>query len=113
LIKLVPVDTYFSVFLYPNDQPNIFQSLQVVSARVDIIPLFLDRPFNLHLDDDLEFSPSLDEYKKQNSRNSAAVVVQHKQAELLLKVQVSSRCLLYYANVIRSLEFKKKISTGM
>jgi hypothetical protein len=59
-----------------------------MSARVDKIPLFLDRPFNLYSDDnDLVISPSLDEYKKQDSRNGAAVEVQHTdQAELPLKV---------------------------
>ena len=37
----------------------MYQSLQALSARVDIIPLFLDRPVDLHLDDgDIETSPS-------------------------------------------------------
>ncbi|CAD6272278.1 unnamed protein product [Miscanthus lutarioriparius] len=51
---------------------------QALSARVDIIPLFLDRPVDLHLDDgDIETSPSPSVHKKRDRRNGAAVRVQH------------------------------------
>ncbi|KAJ1262636.1 hypothetical protein BS78_09G124000 [Paspalum vaginatum] len=51
---------------------------QALSARVDIIPLFLDKPVNLHLDDDdIEIYPPPSEYNKQDSRNGASVRVQH------------------------------------
>lgn len=71
-----------------------------MSARVDILPLFLDRPFNLHLDDkDLEISPSLDEYKKRDSRNSAAVVVQHKPSGVTAE---SSGERSYFANKLKA-----------
>lgn len=53
-------------------------SFQALSARVDIIPLFLDRPVDLHLDDsDIETSPSPSVHKKGDRRNGAAVRVQH------------------------------------
>jgi hypothetical protein len=56
----------------------MYQSLQALSARVDIIPLFLDRPVDLHLDDgDIETSPSPSVHKKRGRRNGAAVRVQH------------------------------------
>lgn len=52
--------------------------MQAISARVDIIPLFLDRPVNLHLDEsDIEIDSSPSECKKQYNRNGAAVRVQH------------------------------------
>jgi hypothetical protein len=52
--------------------------LQALSARVDIIPLFLDRPVVLHLDDDdIETSPSPSVHKKGDRRNGVAVRVQH------------------------------------
>lgn len=51
---------------------------QALSARVDIIPLFLDRPVVLHLDDDdIETSPSPSVHKKGDRRNGVAVRVQH------------------------------------
>ncbi|XP_047095418.1 peptide chain release factor PrfB3, chloroplastic isoform X1 [Lolium rigidum] len=51
---------------------------EAISARVDIIPLFLDRPLNFHLDDnDLEISPSLSECGNPGRRNGATVRVQH------------------------------------
>ncbi|KAL6845040.1 hypothetical protein ACP4OV_025213 [Aristida adscensionis] len=50
---------------------------QAVSARVDIIPLFLDRPVNLHLyDNDIKISPPPDQHKR-DSRNGATVRAQH------------------------------------
>ncbi|KAF8765807.1 hypothetical protein HU200_008319 [Digitaria exilis] len=53
-------------------------SYQALSARVDVIPLFLDRPVNLHLDDnDIEISPTPSEYKKRGIRHCAAVRVLH------------------------------------
>ncbi|CAM0955789.1 unnamed protein product [Alopecurus aequalis] len=52
---------------------------EAISARVDVIPLFLDRPVNFHLDDnDMEISPSPSEYQNRDRRNGAtAVRVQH------------------------------------
>ncbi|XP_062181590.1 peptide chain release factor PrfB3, chloroplastic-like isoform X2 [Phragmites australis] len=62
--------------IYPSLENS--GTYQALSARVDIIPLFLDRPVNLHLDeDDMEISPSTSEYKKRDSRNGAAVRIQH------------------------------------
>ncbi|KQK06582.1 hypothetical protein BRADI_2g27130v3 [Brachypodium distachyon] len=51
---------------------------KAVSARVDIIPLFLDSPVNLHLeDDDLEISPSPSGCENRSQRNGATVRIQH------------------------------------
>ncbi|VAH06769.1 unnamed protein product [Triticum turgidum subsp. durum] len=51
---------------------------KAISARVDIIPLFLDRPVNFHLDNnDLEISPLPSEFKNRDRRNGATVRVQH------------------------------------
>uniref|UniRef100_J3M6L2 Peptide chain release factor domain-containing protein n=1 Tax=Oryza brachyantha TaxID=4533 RepID=J3M6L2_ORYBR len=61
--------------IYPS--VNNSGTYEETSARVDIIPLFLDRPANLHLDDnDLEISPSPSDHKRQDHRNSA-VRIQH------------------------------------
>uniref|UniRef100_A0A0D9ZYF2 Peptide chain release factor domain-containing protein n=1 Tax=Oryza glumipatula TaxID=40148 RepID=A0A0D9ZYF2_9ORYZ len=61
--------------IYPSvDNAGTYEA---TSARVDIIPLFLDRPVNLHLDEnDLEISPSPSDHKRRDHRNSA-VRVQH------------------------------------
>uniref|UniRef100_A0ACD5TAA9 Uncharacterized protein n=1 Tax=Avena sativa TaxID=4498 RepID=A0ACD5TAA9_AVESA len=51
---------------------------EAISARVDVIPLFLDRPLHFHLDDnDLEISPSPSECGNRDRRNGATVRVQH------------------------------------
>ncbi|TVU19140.1 hypothetical protein EJB05_35275, partial [Eragrostis curvula] len=62
--------------IYPSfDNSGTYQAM---SARVDIIPLFLDRPITIHLDEnDLKISPSPDEHTKRAGRNVAAVTVQH------------------------------------
>ncbi|BAF17292.2 Os05g0375600 [Oryza sativa Japonica Group] len=61
--------------IYPSvDNAGTYEA---TSARVDIIPLFLDRPVNLHLDEnDLEISPSPSDHKRRDHRNSA-IRVQH------------------------------------
>ncbi|KAM3410125.1 hypothetical protein ACQJBY_002386 [Aegilops geniculata] len=51
---------------------------EAISARVDIIPLFLDRPVHFHLDDsDLKISPLPSECENRDRRNGATVRVQH------------------------------------
>uniref|UniRef100_A0ACD5U5Z0 Uncharacterized protein n=1 Tax=Avena sativa TaxID=4498 RepID=A0ACD5U5Z0_AVESA len=50
---------------------------EAISARVDVIPLFLDRPLHFYLDDnDLEISPS-SECENQGRGNGGTVRVQH------------------------------------
>jgi len=74
---------------------------QALSARVDVIPLFLDRPINLHLDDnDIEIAPSpSSECKKRDSRNCAAVSVQHKPSGVTAE---SSGERSYFANKLKA-----------
>ncbi|KAL6610108.1 hypothetical protein ACP70R_040077 [Stipagrostis hirtigluma subsp. patula] len=73
---------------------------QAVSARVDIIPLFLDRPVYIQLDDnDLKISPSPDEHKKRDSRNGASVRVQHIPSGLTAE---SSGERSYFANKLKA-----------
>ncbi|KAG2627962.1 peptide chain release factor PrfB3, chloroplastic-like isoform X1 [Panicum virgatum] len=73
---------------------------QALSARVDVIPLFLDRPVNLHLDDnDIEIAPSPSECKKQDSRNCAAVRVLHKPSGVTAE---SSGERSYFANKLKA-----------
>ncbi|KAK3135738.1 hypothetical protein QOZ80_5BG0422810 [Eleusine coracana subsp. coracana] len=85
--------------IYPSLENS--GTYQAVSARVDIIPLFLDRPFNLHMDDiDLDISPSFDDYKKQDNRNGAAVMVQHKPSGVTAE---SSGERSYFANKLKAI----------
>jgi len=76
-------------------------SLQALSARVDVIPLFLDRPINLHLDDnDIEIAPSpSSECKKRDSRNCAAVSVQHKPSGVTAESSGTEQKPTAYTNV--------------
>ncbi|KAM0873763.1 hypothetical protein ACQ4PT_037864 [Festuca glaucescens] len=58
-----------------NSSIDTYGTEEAISARVDIIPLFLDRSLNFQLDDnDLEISPSLSEC---GNRGGATVRVQH------------------------------------
>ncbi|KAL5202514.1 hypothetical protein ABZP36_013466 [Zizania latifolia] len=85
--------------IYPSvDNPGTYEAM---SARVDIIPLFLDRPVNLHLDDnDLDISPSPSEYKRWNHRNGAAVMVQHMPTGVTAE---SSGERSYFANKLKAI----------
>jgi hypothetical protein len=71
-----------------------------LSARVDVIPLFLDRLINLHLDDnDIEIAPTPSEYKKRDSRNCAAVRVLHKPSGVTAESSGTEQKSTAYANV--------------
>lgn len=81
-----------------TDNSSTYEAL---SARVDIIPLFLDRPVNLHLDDnDLEISPSPSEYKERDRRNGAAIRVQHISSGAIAE---SSGERSYFANKLKAM----------
>ncbi|CAN6342237.1 unnamed protein product [Urochloa humidicola] len=74
---------------------------QALSARVDVIPLFLDRPDNLYLDDnDIEIAPTPSEYKKRDSRKCAAVRVLHKPSGVSAE---SSGERSYFANKLKAM----------
>uniref|UniRef100_A0A0E0DQU8 Peptide chain release factor domain-containing protein n=1 Tax=Oryza meridionalis TaxID=40149 RepID=A0A0E0DQU8_9ORYZ len=84
--------------IYPSvDNAGTYEA---TSARVDIIPLFLDRPVNLHLDEnDLEISPSPSDHKRRDHRNSA-VRVQHIQTGVTAE---SSGERSYFANKMKAI----------
>ena len=74
--------------------------MQALSARVGIIPLFLDRPVNLHFDDnDIEIAPSPSKCKKQDIRNCAAVRVLHKPSGVTAESSGMEQKPTAYANV--------------
>uniref|UniRef100_A0ACD5U3P1 Uncharacterized protein n=1 Tax=Avena sativa TaxID=4498 RepID=A0ACD5U3P1_AVESA len=73
---------------------------EAISARVDVIPLFLDRPLHFYLDDnDLEISPSPSECENQGRGNGGTVRVQHMPSGVTAE---SSGERSYFANKLKA-----------